>query len=42
MAGNDGNGLYNLIFKKKYPNWIYGILFAVYILVIAFWVMSRT
>lgn len=42
MAGSDDQGLYNLIFKKKFPNWMYAILFVVYILAIAWWVMSKT
>lgn len=42
MAGSDEKGLYYLIFRKKYPNWMYAILFVVYILVIAIWVISKT
>lgn len=42
MTDSNEKGLYNLIFKKKFPNWMYAILFVVYILAIAVWVLSNT
>ena len=42
MSGSEEKGLGYLIFKKKYPNWMYAILFVVYIAVIALWVISKT
>ena len=41
MAGSEEKGLKYQVFKRKYPNWMYAILFVVYIILIAAWVLSQ-